>query len=51
MSNSEKQQKQIHLDYEVVKELTHQAIEAGTNFKNYVEFILTEQAGITPVNK
>lgn len=36
--------KQIDLSNDVVKALTHEAIEAGTDFKNYVQTILTEKA-------
>lgn len=43
----EKQKKQIDLPLDVVKALTHQAIEAGSNFKNYVEQLLADQAKVT----
>lgn len=36
--------KQIDLPDKIVKTLTHEAIEAGTDFKNYVQNILTEKA-------
>ena len=45
MSNSEKQQKQTHLDKEVVRAITIKAAKAGTNFKNYVEALITADAG------
>jgi hypothetical protein len=36
--------KNIDLSYEAVKALSIQAIENGTNFKNYVEAVLEELA-------
>jgi hypothetical protein len=36
--------KQIDLPDNIVKALTHEAIEKGTDFKNYVQTILTEKA-------
>jgi hypothetical protein len=36
--------KQLDLPEEAVKALTHEAIEKGTDFKNYVQTILTEKA-------
>lgn len=36
--------KQIDLHENVVKALTHEAIESSTDFKNYVQTILTEKA-------
>jgi hypothetical protein len=36
--------KQIDLPENVVKALTHEAVENGTDFKNYVQTILTKKA-------
>ncbi len=36
--------KQIDLSEELVKALTHEAIENSTDFKNYAQSILTEKA-------
>lgn len=36
--------KQIDLPENVVKALAHEAVENGTDFKNYVQNILTEKA-------
>lgn len=36
--------KQIDLSDKVVKALTHEAIDEGTDFKNHVQNILTEKA-------
>ncbi len=36
--------KQIDLPDNVVKALAHEAIEKGTDFKNYAQSILTEKA-------
>ncbi len=36
--------KQIDLPDNVVKALTHESIEKGTDFKNHVQSILTEKA-------
>lgn len=46
-----KKRKNIDLPIEVIKALSIQAIESGTNFKNYVEAKLEELAKLPPKQK
>ena len=44
--NNTKPSKLIHLDAPVIKALTLQAVQADTDFKNYVQDILIKKAGV-----